>query len=134
MINKEKLMASLKKTILKKSNQLPFIISLVVLVWMFSGIFFSGNSNDLSSKSSFNQKMTVEVTDITSEEAKDTITIQGEVEPFRKIEIKSHTAAHVIETLENEGEFVSDGDLILRVANVERSAQLWIAKANISKK
>jgi multidrug efflux system membrane fusion protein len=134
MINKEKLMAYLKKTILKKSNQLPFIIGLVVLVWMLSGIFFSAKSTDLSGKSSFNQKMTVEVTDIISEEVKDKITIQGEVEPFRKIEIKSHTAAHVLEIPENEGVFVSDGDLIFRLANVDRSAQFFIAKAKISKK
>ena len=133
MINEEKLMAYFKKTILKKSNRLPLIVSLVVLVWMLSGIFFSGKSADLSNKNLLKQKMTVEVSDIKSEEAKDTIIIQGEVEPFRKIEIKSHTAAHVLEIIENEGAYISDGDLIFRLANVDRSAQFFIAKAKISK-
>ena len=133
MIDKEKLMIYLKKTISKKSNRLPLVIGLAVLIWMTSGLFSSGKRADLSNENLLKQKMTVEVSGIKSEEAEDFITIRGEIEPFRKIEIKSHLAAHVLEILENEGAYITDGDLIFRLANVDRSAQFFITKAKISK-
>ena len=117
---------------MQKSIRFPLIISSVVVLWMLSGIFSVTQTTNSSNLSTLKQKMTVEATKITSQEISDEIVLQGEVEPLRKITIRSHTAAHVLRIIGEKGSFVVDGSLLFRLATADRSAQFFSAKAELT--
>jgi multidrug efflux system membrane fusion protein len=117
--------------IMKKSIRFPLILSLIVILWMLSGIFYSVEDPSKSNLSDLKKEMTVETTESTSKEIADKIIIQGAIEPLRKIKIRSHTAAHILEIIRKKGSYVNDGDTLFRLATADRSAQFFSAKAKL---
>jgi len=117
--------------IMKKSIRFPLILSSIVILWMLSGIFSGVEDHSKSNTLDLKKKMTVETTESASKEIADKVIIQGEIEPLRKIKIRSHTTAHILEIIGEKGSYVNDGDTLFRLATADRSAQFFSAKAKL---
>jgi multidrug efflux system membrane fusion protein len=122
--------------IMKKSTYLSLGLLLLVIVWMLSGVFANAPESETTAPSSAStskssQKMTVGVKDIESANIAREISIQGELEPLREVEIRAQTTAKVFELPVEKGEYVVDGTLLVQLATEDRLALIKSAEAEV---
>ncbi len=114
---------------LKKPYRTTIVISVGVVLWLLSGLIFGDDPvPDKSSAASVTQVATVAVIESTAEPRVRNVSLFGVTEPRRTVRLKAETEGRVLEIKVPEGAFVREGDVILTIADRDRSAR--VAEAN----
>lgn len=117
---------------------LPVLIVVMVLVWMFSKNFgrSSPNSNDSAIVAQKQTEVTrplqkVLVQSVKNSSIHKTLTLQGEVMPIRRVDIKSETMGKVAMVLVKRGQRVNAGQILLTLDQEERKLKYEQAQSEL---
>jgi len=121
---------------MKRSAYLSIGLLGSVAAWMLTGSLVGVSRTDIappaSSAASESPLMKVLVADLVAETVTRQIVVQGQLEPRRRVEIRAETAGQVIELPVEKGARVTKGDVIAKLAQDDRAAQLAKAKAEVA--
>jgi len=118
---------------MKKSYLIAFALSVLIILWMASGMLFSDQSSQSSpprpaentQADTLDQaKVSVQVQQQRAQPVQLFLKIQGQVEPDRQAMIRSKISGQVEAILVNNGEFVTQNTPLLKLKMDDRQAQL----------
>ncbi|WP_305908516.1 efflux RND transporter periplasmic adaptor subunit [Methylomarinum sp. Ch1-1] len=117
---------------MKKSVWMALIAMAVVSLWLVSGRFV--DRQKIASKNNTTAKplMSVAVSESKAKRIKHEITVQGQLEPDRKIALRAETAGLVEKLWVDKGERVDAGQVVLKLQEKDRLAQIAKARAEIA--
>ncbi|GBU09979.1 MexH family multidrug efflux RND transporter periplasmic adaptor subunit [Gammaproteobacteria bacterium] len=115
---------------------LPLLILFIVILWMGSGLLKSAQEKYVTSKLSPNklstkplQKVLIDISkNVTTQK---TLTLQGELMPIRRVQIKAETSSKVMHIAVVRGQLVQEGELILSLDPQERILKVKQAQTEI---
>ncbi|MBF7073468.1 efflux RND transporter periplasmic adaptor subunit [Glaciecola sp. MH2013] len=115
---------------MKKPHIIAIVMTLIIVLWMASGIFSSNDGVEEEKKpTQANQKMLVQVEDKNAERVFLTLTIQGQVEPNRQVSIRSDLKGRIASLKFEEGDFVQAGEVLASLDIEDREIRLERQKA-----
>ncbi len=112
---------------------LPLSIALLVTIWMLSGVFFNNASSETGDAQATElttkplQKVLIDLAH--NQRIHQILTVQGEVMPIRRVEVKAETRGKVAEILVRRGQTVQANQLILRLDEDERQVKFLQAQS-----
>ena len=114
---------------MKKSYLIAIVMSVLLVIWMASGLL-SSSEQDVASKQVKNepQLILVETQMQTAQPVQLNLTVQGQVEPRRKTPIRSDLAGRITDIYVKEGDWVASNTTIFRLDPEDREIKL--AKEN----
>jgi multidrug efflux system membrane fusion protein len=117
---------------MKSSKYIAAGISLGALIWIFSGIFFSGSGRD-TKESVMGTALTtkvaeVRVRDITAQSYANDIVVTGRTNASRTVEIKAKIKGQIQTILKEKGDRVEEDEVIARIELSDREAKVIEAK------
>lgn len=107
---------------------------IVLILWIISGHFADSPSSDTAKRQQRSSAMSVAVIPSTAEMAQREIIVQGQLEPFQKVDLRAETAGQVNRLSVEKGEMVSQGQILLTLQEKDRSQQVLKAKAEVVSK
>ena len=117
---------------MKSSKYIAAGISVVALIWILTGIFFSGSGgNDKGSvagTSSTTKDAEVRVRDIVAQPYANDIVVTGRTNASRTVEIKAKTKGQIQVLLKEKGARVEELEVIARIELSDREAKVIEAK------
>jgi multidrug efflux system membrane fusion protein len=120
---------------MKRSVYLSIGLLGAVTAWMLSGSLVGASRNDKPSPmpeaAPESRLMKVRVAVLQSGTVTREVVVQGQLEPRRRVEIRAETAGQVRELSVEKGARVAKGDVIVRLAEDDRVAQLARAEAEV---
>ncbi|WP_417831074.1 efflux RND transporter periplasmic adaptor subunit [Terasakiella sp.] len=121
------------KFLLNKSVMIAIGIAAVVSIWLLSGLFTEKEEVAAKSVVETHTKNKVNVLVSTQEahDHADIISLYGQTEANRDVELKAQTKGRISELLIEKGTVVSKGDVIARIAMDDRKYQLEGARAAV---
>jgi multidrug efflux system membrane fusion protein len=120
---------------LKKPYRTTILISVGVVLWLLSGLIFGDSPvPEKSSAAGVAQVATVAVIESTAEPRVRNVSLFGVTEPRRTVRLKAETEGRVLEIKVPEGAFVQEGDVILTIADRDRSARVAEASALVKQR
>jgi multidrug efflux system membrane fusion protein len=126
---------NLRKQISERPWILAVAVSLLVLLWMYSGSFEAPELNTTETVSAPGTApgmlIRVQVRSQLAEPIVRFISVYGQTAPARTIELSAETEGRVIETGTLRGQRLKKGDIILRLDLRDREARLAQAKASV---
>jgi len=121
---------------MKHSAYLAIGLLGAVTAWMLTGSLVGASRTDVVSPASLaaseSRLMKVLVTDLVAGTVTRQVVVQGQLEPLRRVEIRAETAGQVIELPVEKGARVTKGDVIAKLAQDDRAAQLARAEAEVA--
>lgn len=115
-----------------KSVTIAIAISVVISLWLLSGLF-SSNDDIASTKNTTslgsNNLVKVQTQTQDAQDHVNIIRLYGHTAPDRDVEIKAETSGHIAEVLIEKGTYLHKGDVIARIAMDDRTSQLKSAQA-----
>ena len=117
---------------MKSSKYIAAGISVVAVIWILSGIFFSGSGGSakepLGGTASTTKVAEVRVRNITAQPYANDIVVTGRTNASRTVEIKAKTNGQIQVILKEKGAFVEDHEVIARIELSDREAKVVEAK------
>jgi len=124
-----------REKIMKSSVLLSIGLAIGISIWMLSGspsnAQYQAETKQLKPDSTL---MKVQVAVLTAAEISREVIIQGEFEPKRRVLIRAETEGLVTSLPVEKGTRVSKGELLFRIENGARQAQLLSAKSDMQTK
>ncbi len=112
------------------SYRIALSMALFIIIWMASGVLRTSEENSVSATNSeSSQKMLVQTEMQTAQKVQLSLTVQGQVEPSREVEIRSDIPGRITEVLVEEGEWVESGTVLVRMDMEDRRIKLEKEKA-----
>ncbi len=113
---------------MKSSKYIAVGISVIAIVWILSGIFFSGsekNTNESSVRGASSTKVAeVRVKDIDAEPYANDIVVTGRTNASRTVEIKAKTKGQIEVILKEKGARVEANEVIAKIELSDREAKV----------
>jgi multidrug efflux system membrane fusion protein len=123
---------------LRRSYVVAAVLVVIITVYVASGYILRGEQKkqDESNPKPAAEKpvVTVRVRVITAEQRRATLTIRGQTEALRKVEVKSETAGTVSATPAEKGQTVATGDILCQLKVDAREAMLAQARAQMKQR
>lgn len=119
----------------KKSYLIAAAVGLALVVWMLSGLLIGSDSDSQAQTAATSEAaapMRVEVETHTAEAVELSIENQGDTQALHDIQLRAETTGRVAEVLAREGERVTEGDLVVRLAAGDRDARQAEAQAAVA--
>lgn len=118
---------------MKKSIYFSLGLLFLVTIWMLSGVFAKPAAIDAATDAPHHAatKMTVGTMAIESTNIAREITLQGELEPFRQVDIRAQTSSQVTAVLIEKGQQIAENTLLVKLADEGRTAQFKSAQAEV---
>ncbi len=117
---------------MKSSKYIAAGISVVALIWILSGFFFSGfGGNDKESvvdTASITKVAEVRVRDIAAQSYANDIVVTGRTNASRTVEIKAKTKGQILVILKDKGVRVEEKEVIAKIELSDREAKVIEAK------
>jgi membrane fusion protein, multidrug efflux system len=117
---------------MKNSTYLSIGLFFTVVLWMLSGAMAKVAAPVATEGVKVQPAMKVQVVDVKAENIDCEIVIQGELEPWRVVEIRAQTGSRVSALLTEKGQWVEENQPIIELAAEDRYAQLKQAQAEVS--
>jgi len=115
---------------MKKPYIIAIAMSAVIIIWMASGLLRSPKEKtESSSPDQVSPHMLVQVQTQTAQSVQLELTVQGHVEPNRKVTIRSDIAGRIAEVLVEAGQWVDAGTGLVRLDIDDRKMKLEKEKA-----
>lgn len=119
---------------MKRSLIIAAVFALAAIAWILSGIIGNGAEQPEMTKqpaalTGEENPPDVRVREQTALPHTTRLLLRGQTEAERSVELRAETFGRVVEVLVEDGERVAEGDLLVRIADNERKAQLEEAKA-----
>jgi multidrug efflux system membrane fusion protein len=121
----------------KKSYAIAGGLTLALALWMTSGVIGGGEPAPGEAQTPARAEprlMSVQVREQRAEPVQRSLTSQGQVEPFRAVEVKAETAGQVVEVLAEKGAFVKRGQPLIKLAMNDRQARLAKVRALVNQR
>lgn len=112
---------------------MAMIAVLAVVVWLVSGQFVERDKAEPKSGATATM-MAVSVIDSKAESIKREVVVQGELEVLRKVGLRAETAGMVQRLAVEKGASVTQGQLLLKLQENDRNAQIGKINADIASK
>mgnify|MGYP001157044737 CR=1 FL=1 len=110
-----------------------FVIFIVVILWIFSGLIDSDEAESNVVEVASNQEIiSVRAQEFSSQEKTYFLTIRGRTEADKIVMLKPKTTSMIVETI-NKGSFVKKGEVICKLDDENRTAALNEAEASKNK-
>lgn len=128
---------------MKRSAYLSIGLLAAVTVWMASGSLVgavrtapdasasSESSASSPTSASAPEPMRVRVTDLTAKTVTRAVSLQGQLEPLRQVEVRAQTGGQVLRLPVDKGARVAKGEVLAELAVDDREAQLSRAQAQV---
>lgn len=117
---------------MKSSKYIAAGISVVAVLWILSGVFFSGAGGSAKESvmgtASTTKVVGVRIRDITSEPYANDIVVTGRTKASRTVAIKAKTKGQISEILKEKGARVEEHEVIARIELSDREAKVIEAK------
>ncbi|WDM84983.1 efflux RND transporter periplasmic adaptor subunit [Ehrlichia sp. JZT12] len=113
---------------LKLQYKVAFFILLLAVIWISSGKFRSDNEDKEISLSD-NSFINVQVIESNAQEKMVYLSLMGEIEAFRSVNIIPEVSGKVLDVLVKDGDYIKGGDTLVKVEKYEKVEQLNQAKA-----
>jgi len=125
---------NLRTALEKKPYILAIFIVLVIVLWMLSGMTESPEVDDENNHQVTNSDRIakVQVVRLTAQNINKNLTFYGKSEPDKTANISARQAGQVTEILVEEGQFVKQNEIILRLEKSDLKAQITSAKALVA--
>lgn len=117
---------------MKNSTYLSIGLLFAVVLWMLSGAMAKVAAPVAATEVMIQPPMKVQVVDVKAENIDREIVIQGELEPWRVVEIRAQTGSRVSALLTQKGQWIEENQPIIELAAEDRHAQLRQAQAQVS--
>lgn len=110
------------------------LLVLLLVLWLLSGDTFRASLQEPESSAPVveDKPNRVETRVFTAERFQPEQLVQGQLEPDREVEVRGQTAGSLLERVVEEGDQVKGGDLLIRLDQEDRPAQLRRAEADLS--
>ncbi|MCP4268669.1 MAG: efflux RND transporter periplasmic adaptor subunit [Candidatus Brocadiaceae bacterium] len=123
---------------MKSSKYIAAGISVVAVIWILSGIFFSrsgGNDKESVVDTAATTKITdVRVRDITAQSYANDIIVTGRTNASRSVEIKAKTKGQIMVVLKEKGARVEEKEVIAKIELSDREAKVIEAKQRFAQR
>ncbi len=123
---------------MKSSKYIAAGISIVALIWILSGIFFSGSGGNAKESVvgtvSTTKVAEVRVRDISSQSYANDIVVTGRTNASRTVEIKAKTKGQIQVLLKEKGARVEEDEAIARIELSDREAKVVEAKQRFAQR
>ncbi len=123
---------------MKSSKLIAVGIALFALVWILSGVIFSGGEKRPDKKAASAQLaqkiMEVRVRDLSAQPFANDVIVTGRSRASRKVEVKAETDGQVKELLKQEGDAAEDQEIIAKIELRDRAAKVKEAKKRVSQR
>jgi membrane fusion protein, multidrug efflux system len=120
----------------KRSLFLSLFLLALVSVWMYSGQIDGARKPDTADvvveKSALASPVKVMIDTLTAQPITVEVVVQGQLEPFRRLELRSETGGQVSKILVRKGDAVKRGELLVTLATDDRSARVAQARAELA--
>ncbi|HEY7774450.1 MAG TPA: efflux RND transporter periplasmic adaptor subunit [Marinagarivorans sp.] len=119
---------------MKKSYVIAIVMSVVITLWMLSGLFKPEQASEPATSTDAKTLMRVQAQIQQAQPVQLSLKVQGQVEPNRAVTIRSDIAGRIAEVLVEEGAWVKAGTLVVRLDIEDRQIQLAQAQAMLTSK
>jgi len=123
---------------MKSSKYIAAGISIVALIWILSGIFFSGSKGNTKESVmdtvSTTKVAEVRVRDISAQSYANDIVVTGRTKASRTVEIKAKTKGQIQALLKEKGARVEEDQVIARIELSDREAKVIEAKQRFAQR
>jgi multidrug efflux system membrane fusion protein len=114
---------------MRKSFIIAAVCTLLLVLWMLSGLMFNqpDNATALEQRGSASPQMPlfkVAVQSIAAEQTPLFITANGQVEPFRVVQVRAQTEGQIDQVFATEGEHIEQGHALAKIAIDDRLIRL----------
>ena len=123
---------------MKSSKYIAVGISVVVLIWILSGIFFSGSGENgkesVVDTASTTKVAEVRVRDIVAQSYANDIVVTGRTKASRSVEIKAKTRGQIQVLMKEKGTRVDEHEVLARIELSDREAKVIEAKQRFAQR
>jgi multidrug efflux system membrane fusion protein len=123
---------------MKSSKYIAAVISVVALIWILSGIFFSGSGGNgkepLTGTALPTKAAEVRVRDITAQSYANDIVVTGRTKASRTVELKAKTKGQIQLLLKEKGARVEEDEVVARIELSDREAKVIEAKQRFAQR
>ena len=113
-------------------GHLALLLTLALLVWLFSGELLSSRDNAPEAAAPVAQPITVAAKLSMSQPYRRQIVLQGQVEPWQSVDLRAQISATVDVLPVERGAQVAKGDLLLQLSEDDRRSRLSQARAQLA--
>ncbi|GEQ96924.1 hemolysin D [Iodidimonas gelatinilytica] len=117
---------------MKKSFLLAALITIVLVIWVLSGVLFKApetETNEQKAQTPAQTAFSVRAQKSSATEFQRDLEIRGRTEAIRSVELQAEITGRVVETPVEKGQRVESGTIICRLSTEDRKANLAQAKA-----
>ena len=113
--------------------KLAILLAILLLVWLvLIGEHKRAKTDEPESTAvATNTVSAVQVRNSVAEPWSQIVVAQGQILPWRRVSLNAEVEGHVLELNKNQGDTVKAGDVLLKLSDEGRAAQLKQAKANL---
>lgn len=131
--------ASTPSLLEKKPYILAILITVILIVWMSSGMLFAESELDsttsVKKKEEHHKKLpSVQITQFQSQDIQRSLELYGRTEPDRVVQLSAEVDGRVSKIFVNEGQVVKAGDKLVQLALEDKLAQLNYAKTLVKQR
>jgi membrane fusion protein, multidrug efflux system len=119
---------------MNKSAWYALLAIMVLTLWILSGHFADSPVPGKPNRQLHSAVMSVAVIPSSAVKVHREIIVQGQLEPFQKVDLRAETAGQVSEIMIAKGEKVSSGQVLLALQENDRPQQIFTAEAEIASK
>ncbi|AHC39296.1 efflux RND transporter periplasmic adaptor subunit [Ehrlichia muris] len=113
---------------LKLEYKVAFFILLLSIVWVSSGIF-KKHDQQIEQNVFHNYPVNIKVVESNAQDRVVYLSLIGEVEAFRYVNIMPEVSGRVSDVLVKDGDYVTEGNILVKIEKYEKEEQLKQAKA-----
>lgn len=119
---------------MKRSAYFSLLLVVLVTVWMVSGTLNGSHRSNPAQQSVVPplRLMHVGVLELVSDTIVRELVVQGQLEPRRRVEVRAETDGLVVDLPMEKGASVRAGELLVRLAEDDRQAQIARAQAEVA--
>jgi membrane fusion protein, multidrug efflux system len=116
----------------KRPWLIAIVISLLLLLWLFSGSLFQARETADADQPMAEQSLArVEIQWLEASPMQRQLVVQGQVEPWRRVELRAQISGSVMRLDQDKGSRVEQGQLLLSLAPDDRTAQVARGVADV---
>ncbi len=123
---------------MKSSKNIAAGISVVAVIWILSGVFFSGSESDnkepMGGVASITKVAEVRVRDIKALAYANDIVVTGRTKASRIVEIRAKTSGQILSVLKDKGARVEKDEVIARIELSDREAKVIEARQRLEQR
>ncbi|ABD44718.1 efflux transporter, RND family, MFP subunit [Ehrlichia chaffeensis str. Heartland] len=113
----------------KLQYKIAFVILLLAIVWISSGVLKKYNQQKEEGVVIHDNSPNIKVVESNAQDRVVYLSLTGEVEAFRYVNIVPEVAGKVSDVLVKDGEYVTEGNILVKIEKYEKEEQLKQTKA-----